>query len=53
MPPPAVSQVWGYDCPGCRENDWGYDSEAEAERALDAHMERSPECKEDDDADRP
>lgn len=41
----AVSQVWGYDCPECRESDFGYGTEGEAARAEDRHREESPGCK--------
>lgn len=37
----SVSQVWGYVCDDCRENDYAYDTEAEALRALAAHAEQS------------
>jgi hypothetical protein len=45
----SVSQVWGYDCNECKECDYAYGTEGEAERAEAAHLERSPGCKAGDD----
>jgi hypothetical protein len=47
----TVSQVWGYDCPGCLLNDYGYSTEGEADRAEAAHLKKSPECKDEDNGD--